>query len=238
MKVCIVDDSNESVETIKSYLHRYGQENNISFAIDTFDNGFDFIENYRPQYKFILLDIAMPKMNGLDTAARLRQIDQITPLLFITYMCEYAINGYNYNACGFIVKPILYQQLKLAVDRAIKQAKMNDKKECLLFSTKEGMIKVPVDEIIFADVIGHTLTIHTINGDYIVKDTLSSLAKQTQKYYFIQCHVCYLLNPKYITSTTKEFFYIDKMQFPVSRLRKKANMGTLMKYLAYVNLSN
>ena len=238
MNVCIVDDSVEIIAAIKKNLERYEKENNVEFNIETFNDGYYFLDNYNIRYYFILMDIIMPKIDGIKAAAKLREIDKLTPLIFITNMGQYAVNGYEYDAVSFILKPIHYDTFKLAIDKAIKKSELLKQKNLMFFQTKNGLIRVLVDEIIFADVVGHTLTLHTKQGNYVIKDNLTSLPKKLEKFYFIQCNVCYLLNPRYITKTTKDCFYIDDLSFPISRLRKKENMETLLKYLSFINLNN
>ncbi len=46
----------------------------------------------------------MPHMNGLDTARKLREFDSQIPLIFITNMAQYAINGYEVQALDFYGK--------------------------------------------------------------------------------------------------------------------------------------
>ena len=55
---------------------------------------------YEPIYDVLLLDIEMPKMNGMDAAREIRKRDQRVLIIFITNMAQYAINGYESGCLG------------------------------------------------------------------------------------------------------------------------------------------
>ena len=55
---------------------------------------------YEPIYDVLLLDIEMPKMNGMDAAREIRKRDQRVLIIFITNMAQYAINGYGSGCLG------------------------------------------------------------------------------------------------------------------------------------------
>lgn len=230
MNICVVDDEIENIENLKKMLNQYSKENNVEFNITSFNDGWEFISTYKPIYDIVFLDIVMPKMNGLEAAEKLRNKDKVVLLIFITNMSKYAVKGYEYNAVSYVLKPLEYDNLKEAINKALDLINQNNIHQAITLQTKEGFIKIPLFEFMYADVIGHTVTVHTLHANYVVKDTLSSLAKKLEKYHFIQCSVCYLLNPRHITLTTKDTFYIGQIKFPISRLRRKEVMKTLMDF--------
>ena len=54
----------------------------------------------------ILMDIGLPKINGMDAAAKLREIDSSVLLIFVTNMAQFAVKGYEVDAFDFMVKPV------------------------------------------------------------------------------------------------------------------------------------
>ena len=91
-RVAIVEDEEEFREQLQLYLKQYETENQVSFQISLFEDGADIIENYKKEYDLILLDIEMPKMNGMSAAEKIRDQDEQVVLMFITNMEQYAIN--------------------------------------------------------------------------------------------------------------------------------------------------
>ena len=103
IRIAIVEDEQLFREKILRYLHRYEEKNKQSFSIKTFENGMQFLTDYRPEYDIIFMDIEMPYLSGMETAKRIRKVDSRTAIAFITNMANYAVQGYEVEAIDFIV---------------------------------------------------------------------------------------------------------------------------------------
>ena len=55
-----------------------------------FTDGLEILEEYRPVYDIIFLDVEMPQLDGMETARRIRAMDSEVQLIFITNMAQYA----------------------------------------------------------------------------------------------------------------------------------------------------
>ena len=58
--------------------NRYEEKNKQSFSIKTFENGMQFLTDYRPEYDIIFMDIEMPYLSGMETAKRMESSLSIT----------------------------------------------------------------------------------------------------------------------------------------------------------------
>ena len=105
-RIAIVEDDKSFIEELKKYLEQYSQEEGQEFEISTFYDGEEILENHVSGYDLILLDIEMPKVNGMDAAEKIREADENVVLMFITNMAQYAIRGYSVGALDFVMKPI------------------------------------------------------------------------------------------------------------------------------------
>ena len=121
--IAIVEDDKKSAKILQDYILRYSEEKQEPLAVECFENGLNFISDYKASCDIALMDIEMPHMNGLDTARKLREFDSQIPLIFITNMAQYAINGYEVQALDFMVKPIEYFNFSLKLDKAIRICK-------------------------------------------------------------------------------------------------------------------
>lgn len=63
-----------------------------------------------------LLDINLPDMSGLELAARIRETDPSTAIIFLTGYSEYAVDAFKLHASGYLMKPV--NKLRLAEEIA------------------------------------------------------------------------------------------------------------------------
>ena len=104
MKIAIVEDKQQHIETLKDHLSKYSKDNGIFFDVHTFSDGLKFLDAYNIPFDIVFMDVEMPHINGIETAKRLRKIDRNVCLVFITEFSQFAINGYEVEAFDFIAK--------------------------------------------------------------------------------------------------------------------------------------
>ena len=71
----------------------------------------------------VLLDMRMPKMNGIETLRELKRLDSDLPVIIITAHADVqdAVNAIKLGAYDFIVKPPDFDRLTLLIGRAIEK---------------------------------------------------------------------------------------------------------------------
>ena len=78
------------------------------------------------KYSLLLVDIMMPKLNGLELTREIRKFSQV-PIIFITALSDEKsqILAYDAGADGYITKPFPKQLLLSIVNRYLKKTKLN-----------------------------------------------------------------------------------------------------------------
>ena len=154
-KIAIVEDNVADAATIEANIENYFNLNGGSpVDVDKFTDGLFFIENYRPDYDIVMLDIQMPLLDGMRPAAKLREIDESMSLVFITNMAQFAIQGYEVNACGYLLKPIKYGDIEFLLKRLIPQIMRRRSREIVL--RYNGVIKkIDVTDLYYVEVNAH-----------------------------------------------------------------------------------
>lgn len=130
--VAIVEDENTFSDELQEYLKQYQEEKDVRFKISIFGDGAEILEDYQSVYDVILLDIEMPKVNGMEAAQRIREIDPDVVLVFITNMASYAIHGYEVGALDFVMKPLTYYTFSMKITRALKRVRKKEQQNILL----------------------------------------------------------------------------------------------------------
>jgi DNA-binding response OmpR family regulator len=115
MKILLVEDDKGIARFVKKGL----LEN--SFSVDVAFDGEDglFMATHR-NYELIILDIMLPKMDGLEILKRVRGIGVQTPVIFLTVRDSEKdiVQGLNLGADDYITKPFSFNEV-LARIRAI-----------------------------------------------------------------------------------------------------------------------
>ena len=101
----------------------------------------DWLENHTPD--IALLDIDMPGMNGLELAARIRDMHPDTAIIFLTGYSEYALEAFQLHASGYLMKPINREKLAAEVEYAISGK--NRSQSSNIFAKTFGNFDILVD---------------------------------------------------------------------------------------------
>ena len=230
LRIGIAEDDMAFQNTISSYLKQYQEEYSVEFQTTYFHDGSELVFKYEPIYDILLLDIEMPKLNGMDAAREIRKIDSRAIIIFITNMAQYAINGYEVGALDFVLKPIKYFSFSMKLNKAIS-AVSHAEAVSILVPYKDGMKKLTSDEIIYAEIRDHWLHIFTQNEEYRLLSTLKEFISKTADCHFVCCNNCFCINMKYVTDLQKDTVTLDgKYELKVSRSKKKEVKQALLDY--------
>ncbi len=231
--IVIVEDEQEFVAELQEYLRKYQTENNVSFKISTYGDGAEILENYEPLYDVILLDIEMPKVNGMEAAERIRKTDSDVVLMFITNMASYAIRGYEVGALDFVMKPLSYYTFSMKLTRALKRVKQRQKQQILL-NIAGGIKKIEVQQIYYVEVQNRMLHYHTDEGEFVVKGTMQSVEQMLLPYSFVKCNHWYIVNLMHVSEIRGNVAIVGGHELEVSRRNRTAFLKALTEYVGGV----
>ncbi len=228
--VAVVEDDDKEAERIKSYLVSYGKENDENFNVLHFSDGLEFLEKIRPEIDVVFMDIEMPFLNGMDAAKKLRQSDPSVPLVFITNLKQYALNGYEVEAMDFLVKPVAYAAFSTMMGRVCARLALCTDKE-IFIQNAQGGVKIKISDIFYVEVIKHYVIFHTPRGEVKMWGSLSDIEKRLPADRFARCNNCYLVHLAYATRLEGNDLYVGGDVLAVSRGKKQEFMQRLLDYM-------
>jgi CheY-like chemotaxis protein len=125
-KVLIVDDNADNLMIMRTILESRG------FAVQVAQSGPEALAHMeRDVPDVILLDVMMPKMNGLEVLERLKASHATSrvPVIMVTAKVqdEDVMRGYQYGADYYITKPCTAEQLTYGIGLVLGRADAGDK---------------------------------------------------------------------------------------------------------------
>jgi len=182
-KVAICDDSDADRRYIMNMVRSWASAAGHEVQIDGFPSAESFLFRYAGEsdYDILLLDIEMGAMDGVTMAKELRKSNDTVQIIFITGYSDYISEGYEVAALHYLMKPVNEEKLCLVLDRAAEKLAKNE--QVLNFEVSGEMVRVPIYQIRYADVIGNYVTVHA-QTDVTVKMTLGELEKQLDERFY------------------------------------------------------
>ena len=182
-KIAICDDSDADREYVLKMVNRWAAEAGQVVHTDTFTSAENFLFHYAEEsdYDILLLDIEMGAMDGVTMAKQLRKNNDTVQIVFITGYSDYISEGYEVAALHYLMKPVKEEKLCSVLYRAAEKLAKNEK--VLTFEVGGEMVRVPIYQIRYADVLGNYVTIHALT-DTTVKMTLGELEKQLDECFY------------------------------------------------------
>ena len=182
-KVAICDDSDADRRYIMNMVRSWASAAGHEVQIDGFPSAESFLFRYAGEsdYNILLLDIEMGAMDGVTMAKELRKSNDTVQIIFITGYSDYISEGYEVAALHYLMKPVNEEKLCLVLDRAAEKLAKNER--VLNFEVSGEMVRVPIYQIRYADVLGNYVTVHA-QTDVTVKMTLGELEKQLDERFY------------------------------------------------------
>ena len=222
IQIVLCEDQIQHQKTIEKFLQEILGENNIEYNLKMYKSGEELLNDYPKNVDIFILDIQMEKINGMDVARKIREIDKNKPeIIFTTSLVEYIQEGYEVRAYRYLLKPIKYEELKKHILSCIDEV-INKKDKFILIENKNETYKINIEEITYIEIQRKNMSIHTESKVYETKMTMDKIEKELKNHNFYRCHKSFLVNIDYVENI-KQYVAIldDKEEVPVSRHRFK-----------------
>lgn len=229
IRIAIAEDNQIDCQQIIEKLHTYEKEYNTPVDITHFSNGMDLVTNYKPIYDLLILDIEMPLLDGISTAKRVRETDRTVQILFLTNMAQFALNGYEVEAIGYVLKPISYYSLVVEMKKVSRILCSQIKRTILLTSINETK-RISVDEITYVEINNHQLVFHTMSGSSTLTGSLKAAEQELSQNGFASCNRCYLVNMRYVEKVQNFTVVVAGTPLAISRNKRKNFLSALNSY--------
>lgn len=141
MKILVVDDEKLLVKGIKFNLESEGYEVDVCYDGES---GVEMARN--TNYDLILLDLMMPKVDGLEACMRIREFSTV-PIIMLTAKSEDSdkIIGFECGADDYVTKPFNILELKVRIRALLRRASIQNVQERQQSRLTRGHITIDVE---------------------------------------------------------------------------------------------
>lgn len=223
--IAICDDDKYFCVREEQVIAEYMNQKGYAYQIDTFQLGDALLNSEKniSEYDIIFLDIKMDKIDGIETAKRIREVARDTYIVFVTAFIEYSLEGYKVDAVRYLLKDndfldkAIFECLDAVMD------KKNYKENKHIFQFQEEKKEIYLNDIIYIDSNLHKLTFHMAKGsrkEYTMYERLDIIDELLQQADFCRIHKSYLVNLRYLEGIERySATLLGGIHLPVSKSR-------------------
>lgn len=235
LRFAVCDDSIDELSNMVQLLDQYRTSKNISCEYAAFPNGFELIAAVEKGKRFDIycLDIIMPGFTGIEVAKEIRTFDKASPILFFTSSTEFALESYSVKAINYVLKPISKEKLFFTFDELLEQIKTEQDEDAIIVKSSEGIQKILISNLTYAEVIGRNVLYHLRSGKVIeCTESFSSVCDNLLKYgCFLKPHRSYLVNMQYVDTIDNYHLKLQTLSsIPIAQGKSKEIKQLYLNY--------
>ncbi len=204
LKVLIVDDEPPARERLRSLLAEIADVEVIGEAV----NGHEALqETHDLAPDVVLLDVRMPGMDGLEAARHLNVLEEPPAVIFTTAYDQYAVEAFDAQAVGYLLKPVRKEQLAASLARAgrvtraqlqrLAAAAGEERRSHIAARHREGLRLIPIEAVQYFLADQKYTTVRHVNGEDLIEDSLRLLESEFGAA-FVRIHRNALVGVKYL----------------------------------------
>jgi len=219
LRCLIVDDEPLAIDIVVNYLQRLGIQHP-----QTCTNGVDAFQLLRRQpVDLLFLDIEMPQLTGFDLLKSLSQ----RPLVIITTAYrDYAVEGFEWEALDYLVKPFSFPRFLQAMEKATRTLQPSptpespDEKDSLFLRADNQWVRIDTADLLYIESLRDYVRVVTKTKTYIVHQSLADITAKLPAERFIRVHRSYTLALDRVDKINQHCAYIGDKVIPISRANR------------------
>jgi two-component system response regulator AlgR len=186
MKILIVDDEKPARDRLRQLLEDTGEHEIVGEAGHG-QEALDIAAGAGPDV--VLLDIRMPGVDGIETAHHLNKFDSPPAIVFTTAYDEYAIDAFEANAIGYVLKPVRRERLDQALLQAARltsaslfdvgrQSGISEQRQHVCARIQGELKLIPISDVFYFLADQKYVSVVHKKGRDLIDDPLKSLEQE------------------------------------------------------------
>ncbi len=160
----------------------------------------------------VLMDIRMPGMDGIEAARHLAALPAPPAVIFTTAYDAYALEAFETQAIGYLLKPVRRQRLADALEHAVRPTRAQlgalaaarpTPRRHIPVRRGETLHLLPVETIRYFEAAQKYVTVHHEHGEDLIDDPLKSLEAEYPEA-FVRAHRSLLVSIRHIAALDRD----------------------------------
>jgi two-component system response regulator AlgR len=190
LSTLLVDDEPLAIERLQILCARVPGLSLVGTASDG-AAALRLVEALKPD--LIMLDIAMPGLDGLSVARTLEKVDPRPAVVFVTAFDQYAVAAFDVAAVDYLLKPVAEERLEKAIARVrAHRAAPEDQAESFTqefwVPHRAEMVRIAAREIDLIEAERDYMRLHIGPRSYLLHQTITELARRLDPASFVRLH--------------------------------------------------
>ncbi len=224
MRIAICDDLPEERQIIREYLARYDREHNFEYTPCEYDSAERLLVGLSKEpVDLIFLDIYMTGMTGMDAAKLLLNGGFGRHIIFTTTSTDHAVDSYNLDVDGYIVKPFSFEAFSLRLNKVAK--KWLDSFKSIEVRSDRLAFRIYLRDIDYIESGNHCTYIHARGTSVRASASIGQIEDELLgEPSFIRCGRGFIVNLNAVKDSDNEFIYMNNGDRILLPIRDKAKI--------------
>ncbi len=217
IRIALCDDETTCHKITQKLLAEYLQTTSaLSFTLSCFSSGgelLDYIDK-NGTFDLYLLDIIMPKMDGIRLGTLLRKQHDDGMIIYLTSSPDFAVESYNTDALHYLLKPIDRRQFFQCMDKAVRHFNRFPV-QSISIKTSGSIRIVLIRDILYAECLNRRIRYYLNDSSVIDSVTFGgtfhrAIAPLTAFCSFLAVGSSFVVNLDHVTEITRTNMVLDK----------------------------
>lgn len=218
----ICDDDSVFIE----YIKRLFREACADIEFYEYLSGEELIQDMqtREAYDLLILDVAMPGMDGNEAARNFRKQFQDTLLVFCSGVCMPTVESFETSPYRYWLKEYTEEKMRKEVEGVLAKLKRSKVAPYIMGKKEKQLVRLSLDRIFYISIIRNGSLIYCGNSQetYISSKRLGEMYELLKDFGFVYAHNSYIVNMKHVVMVgPKELELMNGEKLTVSRARVK-----------------
>lgn len=192
IRTLVVDDEPLAIERLQILCAREPMIDLVGTASDG-EAALRLLEALEPE--LMLLDIAMPGLDGIGVARVIEKLGKRPAIIFCTAFDQYAVAAFDLAATDYLLKPVAQERLGRAVARVIEQrrdsaeeAPSSDYSQEFWVPHRSEMLRIATQDIDRIEAERDYMRLHVGARSFLLHQTITELERRLDPAAFIRLH--------------------------------------------------